>query len=78
MSGSLTNAPTGLRTATAGESHLHQLLTPDQLSDWLQVPKQTVYRWRTRGDGPRGFRVGKHLRFDRGDVEQWLMTQRDG
>jgi excisionase family DNA binding protein len=55
-----------------------QLLTPDQLSEWLQVPKQTVYRWRTRGDGPRGYRVGKHVRYELADVEQWLIAQRDG
>ena len=50
----------------------HRLLTPDELCAWLQVPKQTVYRWRTTGDGPRGFRVGKHLRYDPNVVEQWL------
>lgn len=55
----------------------YQLLTPDQLSEWLQVPKQTVYKWRTCGTGPRGYRVGKHLRYARHDVEQWLADQRD-
>jgi excisionase family DNA binding protein len=52
-----------------------QLLTPDELSDWLQVPKQTLYKWRTCGDGPRGYRVGKHVRYDRLDVEHWLAAQ---
>jgi excisionase family DNA binding protein len=52
-----------------------QLLTPDELSVWLQVPKQTLYKWRTCGDGPRGYRVGKHVRYDRLDVEHWLAAQ---
>lgn len=46
-----------------------RVLTPDELSVWLLVPKQTVYRWRTTGDGPRGFRGGKHLRYDPTVVE---------
>jgi excisionase family DNA binding protein len=63
--------------ASTVESRPRQLLTPDQLSEWLQVPKQTVYKWRTHGDGPRGYRVGKHVRYDRAEVEQWLVAQRD-
>jgi excisionase family DNA binding protein len=55
----------------------YQLLTPDQLSEWLQVPKQTVYKWRTCGSGPSGYRVGKHLRYARHEVEQWLADLRD-
>jgi excisionase family DNA binding protein len=63
--------------ASTVESRPRQLLTPDQLSEWLQVPKQTVYKWRAHGDGPRGYRVGKHVRYDRAEVEQWLVAQRD-
>lgn len=42
------------------------VLTPDQAADLLQVPKQTVYDWSSRGllDGCAE-RVGKHLRIDR-------------
>ncbi|MGH8936884.1 MAG: DNA-binding protein [Acidimicrobiia bacterium] len=27
------------------------------------MPAATLYQWRYRGEGPRGFRVGKHLRY---------------
>ena len=64
----------GARRATVQQAP-RQLLTPDELSDWLQVPKQTLYKWRTCGDGPRGYRVGKHVRYDRLDVEHWLAAQ---
>ncbi|MDP9116975.1 MAG: helix-turn-helix domain-containing protein [Actinomycetota bacterium] len=47
------------------------------MCDWLQVPKQTVYRWRSHGDGPRGFRIGKHVRFEPAEVERWLADQLD-
>lgn len=43
-----------------------------QLSDFLQVPVKTIYRWRDIGEGPRGYRVGRHLRFRRADVMAWL------
>ena len=54
-----------------------QLLTIDQLSEWLQVPKQTVYKWRSCGDGPRGYRIGKHVRFEVNEVERWLSEQHE-
>jgi excisionase family DNA binding protein len=53
-----------------------RLLTPDELSEWLQVPKQTVYRWRTRGGGPAAYRVGRHVRYAVSDVERWLQERR--
>lgn len=52
-------------------------LTPRQLAAWLGVPVQTVYTWRHRRVGPRGHRVGKHVRFRRSDVERWLEERAD-
>ena len=51
---------------------LDQLLTVQQLADYLEVPIATIYAWRYRGEGPPGFRVGKHLRFRWADVESWI------
>lgn len=50
-------------------------LTPQDLAARLGVPVQTVYTWRTRGYGPRGFRVGKYLRYRLADVEAWEAEQ---
>ena len=44
----------------------------DQVAAYLRVPKRTVYRWRTHNYGPRGIRVGKHVRYRRSVVIQWL------
>ncbi len=55
---------------------VERLLTPDELSEWLHVPKQTVYRWRTRGGGPSAYRVGRHVRYAISDVERWLEERR--
>lgn len=54
--------------ADAGE-----LWTIDEVADYLGVPKQTVYCWRTSGYGPAGFRVGKHLRWRASTVIAWTV-----
>jgi excisionase family DNA binding protein len=50
-----------------------ELWTIDEVADYLDVPKQTVYCWRTRGYGPAGFRVGKHLRWRASTVIAWTV-----
>jgi len=49
-----------------------RLLSVQELADYLEVPVKTIYTWRHHKTGPRGFRVGKHLRFRWGDVEAWV------
>lgn len=51
------------------------LLSPGQLALYLGVPVATIYQWRTVGTGPRGFRVGRHTRYRREDVESWIERQ---
>lgn len=48
------------------------LMTVEDLSDYLQVPVNTLYAWRSRGTGPPGIRIGRHLRYLRRDVQAWL------
>ncbi len=50
-----------------------ELWTVDQVADYLGVPKQTIYCWRTSGYGPVGFRVGKHLRWRASTVVAWTV-----
>ncbi len=54
---------------------LEPLLPAQKLAEFLHVPIATIYAWRRRRQGPPGFRVGKHLRYRRSDVEQWTRTQ---
>src|SRR3990172_72418 len=49
-----------------------RLLTAEELAIFLDVPIKTLYAWRYRGEGPVGFRVGKHIRYRWADVEQWI------
>lgn len=53
------------------------LLSPQQVADYLGVPVATVYRWRYEGTGPRGMKVGKHVRYRRAEVEAWLDARTD-
>ena len=52
-----------------------ELSTPKELSVYLEIPVATLYAWRYRGQGPRSFRVGKHLRYRRSDVTDWISQQ---
>jgi excisionase family DNA binding protein len=52
-----------------------QLMTVQELAQYLRVPVATIYAWRYRRVGPLGFRVGKHLRYRRPDVEEWIARQ---
>ena len=54
-----------------------KLLTLPQVADHLGVPLQTVYQWRTRGEGPRGIKVGRHVRVRRSDLNAWLDQHAD-
>jgi excisionase family DNA binding protein len=51
---------------------MEQLLTPEEVSKVLQIPVKTLYRWRYRGTGPPGFRLGRHVRYRVRDVEEYL------
>jgi excisionase family DNA binding protein len=48
-----------------------------EVAKYLGIPEKTIYVWRTRNTGPRGIRVGRHVRFRRSDVESWLDSKAD-
>lgn len=54
-----------------------RLLTLQEVAEYLGVPPTTIYQWRHKGEGPPGFRVGRHVRYRPADVEKWLEGQRD-
>lgn len=58
-----------------GMERRDRLLTVQELSDYLGVPVATLYQWRYRGEGPPGFRVGRHVRYRWSDVEGWIEQQ---
>ena len=54
-----------------------RLMTLAELAEMLGIPVNTLYGWRCRGEGPPGHRIGRHIRYRRAAVEEWLETQTD-
>ncbi|MEV6533308.1 helix-turn-helix transcriptional regulator [Streptomyces sp. NPDC048448] len=53
-----------------------QYLTPEDLVVLLRLPSvETLYQWRRKGIGPRGFRAGRYIRYDPGAVRDWVEAQ---
>ena len=51
--------------------------TPQTRAERVGLPVKTIYKWRSEGKGPRGFRAGKHLRYRLEDIEAWEQEQLD-
>lgn len=52
-----------------------RLLSIDDVADYLGVPKNTLYQWRSKGYGPTGRRIGKYVRYRAEDVDAWIDSQ---
>ena len=42
-----------------------KLMSLADVSEMLGIPVHTLHRWRCKGDGPVGYRVGRHVRYRR-------------
>lgn len=62
------------RMATVAENPdaFEPALTLSGLAARLRVSAQTIYDLRSQGRGPRGFRVGRQLRFRISEIDAWL------
>lgn len=58
-------------------AEVERLLTIVDLSRMLGIPVDTLDGWRHRGEGPRGYRIGRHVRYRRAAVEAWLEGRLD-
>jgi len=56
--------------AQPGPKPTDRLLGPDEVAAFLGVPLRTIYRWRSQREGPRGYRVGRHVRYRLDDVDR--------
>lgn len=52
-----------------------RLISPDEVSERLQVPVATLYRWRSTNYGPPAIKVGKHLRYRQSDIDAFIEAQ---
>lgn len=50
---------------------------PQGVAQLANVPLRTVYAWRSKGYLPPAYRLGKHVRWRRSDIEAWLEAHRE-
>ena len=47
-------------------------LSPEDLAAELGVPLKSVYVWNHKGIGPAVTKLGRHVRYSRKAVDEWL------
>jgi excisionase family DNA binding protein len=52
-----------------------KLWTVQDVSAYLRVPQETLYRWRKVKYGPPAARIGRHLRYEPDAVRSWVREQ---
>lgn len=52
-----------------------ELMTLKEVAALVRVPEATLRYWRHLGTGPRGFRIGRSVRYWRNEVVHWLDEQ---
>lgn len=55
---------------------MEKLMTLEEVADYLRLSKDTVYRLANTGKLPAS-KVGNQWRFRRGDVDEWLDTNKN-
>jgi DNA-binding transcriptional MerR regulator len=53
------------------------LITTDEFAGIARCSPSTVRYWRHMGTGPQGFKVGRRVVYDRGEVVRWLQALRE-
>lgn len=57
---------------------LPALMTIPQVAGVLGVPDRTLRYWRYRGTGPKAIKVGRHVRYQRAEIERYLRELQTG
>ena len=52
-----------------------ELMSLKEVAALVRVPEATLRYWRHLGTGPRGFRVGRSVRYWHNEVVHWLEEQ---
>ena len=63
--------------ATPTHGFTEEWMSPKEICHELQIPEQTFYQWRVKGIGPHAYRIGRHLRITRSDLDAWLAQRSD-
>jgi predicted DNA-binding transcriptional regulator AlpA len=58
-----------------GGDHIDEIWVPKEVAQHLRISVHTLYQWRGRNYGPPCRKMGKHLRYLRQDVLDWVKQQ---
>ena len=50
----------------------HELMTPDEVANKLRARAGTLQWWRTMGRGPRYVKIGRHVFYRAGDIDEFI------
>ena len=56
--------------------HKKKVLNPDELSDYTGYSKSTIYKMVQNNILPYSKPNGKHVFFDKDEIDQWLLSKR--
>ncbi|MCF7848303.1 MAG: PTS sugar transporter subunit IIA [Kiritimatiellales bacterium] len=56
---------------------MHEIMTIEEVAEYLRVSERTVYDWAQKGELPGG-KLGNTWRFKRQDVENWVNSRLSG
>jgi excisionase family DNA binding protein len=55
---------------------MDEILTTEEVCKYLKIPRSTLYHLARNKKIP-GFKVGRHWRFKRAKIEEWIERQRE-
>lgn len=55
---------------------MSQYMTTGEVAELLRTSPETVRFWRHVGKGPRSFKVGRRVLYERRDVEEFIAAAR--
>lgn len=53
------------------------LWSGEELARFLNLPRQTLYRWAHLGVGPAPRKIGRHTRYVPAECRRWVVEQAD-
>lgn len=54
-----------------------EILTTDEVTELLKVPKATLYKWISQGTAPPFYKLGRANRWKRSEVMAWFDAHLD-
>lgn len=54
------------------------MISIDDLSKFMGVPRKTIYSWFYRGTMPQPYKIGQRVLFAREEIVAWLQSKRRG